>query len=759
VPEYLISVRVTSDSDDRGLQAATDSLKKVGEAAERTEKKVRDSSQKMADGHKAHREESDRLSKALSEGLGGAIANVAVKYLGLLEIITRVYEFFKESIKMSIENEASNIRLAESLRVFTGANKGAIESISGTIERLAALNGYSEDAAKEGFTKFLAVTKDSDQALKLLQLAMGGARKSGIDLDKAIQDWVQTLRGRAVMDTSAFGTVLRELTKDGKLTTEEMQKLDMMYGNLSTTTTSTSLRQAELKEKIAQTRQEIGSQFMPSLNSWLELFLRFGERASTFVLDTITFIKILVQGATDLLVTHVTATWHLVSFQWGKVKEDLTIGQEVAKDHFIETLDEAAAYRKKLKDIWGTEPLTIPTTKPPEIPDRDKGDKALEQEQTAVAALANSYRDLARQEFDQAAAKVREAETGREAFEAFEEASKRRMILAKFEQDALFTQYQKDLAAAKNNVAAKEAIYKKYLVDKERLEKACNADIQKLQETLNTHYLNDQKKLEADLEKLREKREKEVAKAEQEAQRNRERADALFGRRELSQRAKELKDYRRNLRDELEMEEVTAARKKEIAEQLAQVDLEIAKEEAAAKRALTADVMSDLLMSASQAFGNNKALAIASTILSTYSAAQKAYEAMVGIPYIGPALAVAAAAAAVLSGLARVKQIQSQEMKSAAGGFDVPEGESPLTRLHPREMVLPEKYADVLRDLARDRQIINSHKTTHNNRSWNVAINTLDGGTGRIAERNVAKRLYGGERLYEGTVLKGSKRK
>ena len=36
----------------------------------------------------------------------------------------------------------------------------------------------------------------------------------------------------------------------------------------------------------------------------------------------------------------------------------------------------------------------------------------------------------------------------------------------------------------------------------------------------------------------------------------------------------------------------------------------------------------------------------------------------------------------------------------AAAGFDVPAGVNPLTQLHEKEMVLPSKYADVIRGLA-----------------------------------------------------------
>lgn len=65
-------------------------------------------------------------------------------------------------------------------------------------------------------------------------------------------------------------------------------------------------------------------------------------------------------------------------------------------------------------------------------------------------------------------------------------------------------------------------------------------------------------------------------------------------------------------------------------------------------------------------FQLQKAASIAQTIIETYQAAQGAYKAMVGLPYVGPAMAIAAAAAAIAAGLARVNVIRRQEM--AAGG-------------------------------------------------------------------------------------------
>lgn len=58
-----------------------------------------------------------------------------------------------------------------------------------------------------------------------------------------------------------------------------------------------------------------------------------------------------------------------------------------------------------------------------------------------------------------------------------------------------------------------------------------------------------------------------------------------------------------------------------------------------------------------------KAMAVAGTLIDTYQSATSAYKAMAGIPYVGPALGVAAAAAAVASGLANVKNILSVDEK------------------------------------------------------------------------------------------------
>jgi len=96
-------------------------------------------------------------------------------------------------------------------------------------------------------------------------------------------------------------------------------------------------------------------------------------------------------------------------------------------------------------------------------------------------------------------------------------------------------------------------------------------------------------------------------------------------------------------------------------------------------------------------FEAGKAMAITSTIISTYLGAQQAFTALAGIPIVGPALGVAAAAAAVVSGLARVSQIESQEYQAsyAVGSKELPADQ--IAQVHKGEMIIDASSANVLR--------------------------------------------------------------
>ena len=111
--------------------------------------------------------------------------------------------------------------------------------------------------------------------------------------------------------------------------------------------------------------------------------------------------------------------------------------------------------------------------------------------------------------------------------------------------------------------------------------------------------------------------------------------------------------------EEIRNAEQTGADINLINQKYALANKQITEAEQQAKLSLYADFAGNI----AQIFGENTKIgrmaAIAQTTISTYQSAVEAYKSLSGIPVVGPALGIAAAAAAIASGIATVKKIAS----------------------------------------------------------------------------------------------------
>lgn len=96
-----------------------------------------------------------------------------------------------------------------------------------------------------------------------------------------------------------------------------------------------------------------------------------------------------------------------------------------------------------------------------------------------------------------------------------------------------------------------------------------------------------------------------------------------------------------------------------------------AKLQAADAVANTLSAMADLLGKETAA---GKAAAVASATINTFSSAQKAYDATVGIPFVGPVLAPINAGIAIAAGIKNVKSILAVKVPGGGGGGSAPSG-------------------------------------------------------------------------------------
>ncbi len=118
-------------------------------------------------------------------------------------------------------------------------------------------------------------------------------------------------------------------------------------------------------------------------------------------------------------------------------------------------------------------------------------------------------------------------------------------------------------------------------------------------------------------------------------------------------------------------------------------------------------------------------------------AAAGAFSAVAGIPYVGPVLAPAAAAAAYTA-------VMGFEVLSAEGGTVIPAGVNPLAQLHEKEMVLPANIAQPLLDMVSGGGDSGGGGDTYN-MHFNNSV-TSNGGAGGISVDDVFAAMNAGVR-------------
>lgn len=141
--------------------------------------------------------------------------------------------------------------------------------------------------------------------------------------------------------------------------------------------------------------------------------------------------------------------------------------------------------------------------------------------------------------------------------------------------------------------------------------------------------------------------------------------------------------------DELKTVELTEQQKQKFYQESTRIKLDLQAQELQATQDLFANA-ANLFNEETTAF---KVLASAQTLITTYSSAQKSYDALAGIPYVGPVLGAAAAGVAIADGLARVAKINGIEF--AEGGYTGPGAKYDVAGVvHKGEYVAPKNIVE-----------------------------------------------------------------
>lgn len=149
-----------------------------------------------------------------------------------------------------------------------------------------------------------------------------------------------------------------------------------------------------------------------------------------------------------------------------------------------------------------------------------------------------------------------------------------------------------------------------------------------------------------------------------------------------------------------------------------------------------------------------QAFAKAQALIDTYTSAEAAYKALVGIPFVGPALAVAAAAAAIAAGLARVEQIGKVNIPQGyAEGGRLPQGKSGYVEGWHNEIIAPEKtFVEIFKQELRPQIYGNNASVNYDLSGIKESINRLN----NVLEQGIKANAYLDDREAKKITSRGN---
>lgn len=202
------------------------------------------------------------IKKGIGLGLGIGVAQLAA------QATTAVVGFFTDSIKASLELEATNQRLKASLEANIPAFDGNTKALQEAANAAEAL-GFDNSDVLDSFGRIVAVTHDVTKAIQVQNVAMDLARFKGVDLATATQALITVEAGR-YRGLAQLGIVLKE----GATQAEAFAAVQKVAGGQAEAfgkTTSGALAAAAVA--VQNLQEDIGIALAPTIKD-LAVFLR-----------------------------------------------------------------------------------------------------------------------------------------------------------------------------------------------------------------------------------------------------------------------------------------------------------------------------------------------------------------------------------------------------------------------------------------------------------------------------------------------------
>jgi len=174
-----------------------------------------------------------------------------------------------DGVKAAIEDEAAQLRLANALKTATGATEGQIKATEDFILKTSLATGVADDQLRPAMQRLAVSTKDTEEAQKLLSLALDISKGSGKDLEQ-----VATALGRAHDGQSTalgrLGIGLSAAELKTMSFTEIQTKLSDLYGGAASENAETFQGKIDrLKVGFDEAKESLGTALLPQVEKFI----------------------------------------------------------------------------------------------------------------------------------------------------------------------------------------------------------------------------------------------------------------------------------------------------------------------------------------------------------------------------------------------------------------------------------------------------------------------------------------------------------
>lgn len=227
-----------------------------------------------------------------SSKFGSALGKVAkVGALGLAAGVVVAGKALFDMTKAAAEDEAAQVRLANTLKNVTGASSSQVAAVEDWISKQGVLLGVTDDELRPAMEKLVIATGDVGKAQKLASLAMDVSAGSGKSLEAVSTALARAQNG----NVGALGR-LGIATKNARGETLTFEQITNKLGNTFEGAASKKAntfqgKMARLKLVFNETKEEIGAKLLPILTRLATWFLAEGlpaiQRFGGWLRDTL----------------------------------------------------------------------------------------------------------------------------------------------------------------------------------------------------------------------------------------------------------------------------------------------------------------------------------------------------------------------------------------------------------------------------------------------------------------------------------------